>query len=334
MHMNETTAPPIAPEHQDTPLCRVATYCRVSTLQEEQELSYETQLDYYTRLVSADPTMTLVGVYGDQGGSGLMIKCRPEFQRMMSDCMNGKVDVIMTKSISRFARNLADCVHCVRLLREKGIPVIFEKEGINSADPSSEMLLSILASLAQEEVRGLSDNLRWSLEQRNASGNPTRYARYGYRKAKDEQGKVVWRIYEPEAAQVRLAFQMAAQGEAYRDILIAMNKREAEASASAGTDQPVIWTQTRLYALLKSETYMGDVLTNKTYTADYLNKRVARNYGEKPQYYIERHHEPIIDRDTFHLVGDLIRQRKLHGIKGERQRWRQCAASGIADTAQ
>jgi DNA invertase Pin-like site-specific DNA recombinase len=149
----------VAPIKDEAAVRRVAAYCRVSTLAEEQELSYETQCAYYARLIEADPTMKLVEVYGDQGGSGLSLKKRPEFQRMMSDCLDGKIDLVLTKSVSRFARNLGDCVNCVRLLREKGIPVMFEKEGITSTDPSCEMLLSVLASLAQQEVHSLSENI-------------------------------------------------------------------------------------------------------------------------------------------------------------------------------
>lgn len=300
----------VAPIKDEAAVRRVAAYCRVSTLAEEQELSYETQCAYYARLIEADPTMKLVEVYGDQGGSGLSLKKRPEFQRMMSDCLDGKIDLVLTKSVSRFARNLGDCVNCVRLLREKGIPVMFEKEGITSTDPSCEMLLSVLASLAQQEVHSLSENIRWSLEHRNASGNPSRVARYGYRRIEDEAGKKVWRIYEPEAKRVRLAFQMAAQGSDYRDILIALNNMEIK----AGTG--IKWTQSRIYSMLTSEVYIGDILTNKTFTADYLTKMVSKNNGQKPQYYIEGHHEPIIDKATFEKVGELIHKNKLKARKG------------------
>ena len=302
----------VAPVKSQNAVRRVAAYCRVSTLAEEQELSYETQCAYYKRLIEADPTMKLVGVYGDQGGSGLMIKKRPEFQRMMNDCFDGKIDLVLTKSISRFARNLGDCVNCVRLLQNKGIPVIFEKEGITSADPSCELLLTVLASMAQQEVHTLSENLRWSLEHRNASGNISRVARYGYRKIEDEAGKKVWRIFEPEAQRVRLAFQMAAQGIQYCDIREALNNLEIK----AGTGFE--WSQSRVYSMLTSEVYIGDVLTNKTFTADYLTRKISINKGQKPQYYIEGHHEPIIDKATFEKAGELIHQYKIRTQKGRR----------------
>ena len=304
----------VTPVKSQNAVRRVAAYCRVSTLAEEQELSYETQCAYYKRLIEADPTMVLVSVYGDQGGSGLTLKKRPEFQRMMSDCLDGKIDLVLTKSISRFARNLGDCVNCVRLLQEKGIPVIFEKEGVISTDPGCELLLTVLASMAQHEVHTLSENLRWSLEHRNASGNISRVARYGYRKVKDEAGKKVWRIYEPEAQRVRLAFQMAAQEIQYRDIRKALNDMEIKERTGVG------WTQSRVYSMLTSEIYIGDVLTNKTFTADYLTRKISINKGQKQQYYLEGHHEPIIDKTTFEKVGELIHQYKIRTQKGRHRK--------------
>lgn len=304
----------VAPAIFKNAVRRVAAYCRVSTLAEEQELSYETQCAYYKRLIEADPTMILVEVYGDRGGSGLTLKKRPEFQRMISDCLDGKIDLVLTKSVSRFARNLGDCVNCVRLLREKGIAVMFEKEGIISTDPSCEMLLSVLASMAQQEVHALSENLRWSLEQRNASGNPSRVARYGYRKIKDATGKKVWCVFEPEAKRVRLAYRMAARGAQFRNIRIALNNMEN----NEGTG--IEWTQRRIYAMLTSEVYIGDILTNKTFTVDYLTKKVSKNKGQKPQYYLEGHHEPIIGKATFEKVGALIHQNKLRTRKGAYRR--------------
>ncbi len=288
---------------------RVAAYCRVSTLQEEQAESYETQCAYYRRLIGADPNLVLVDVYGDHGASGLSTTKRPEFQRMMKDCMDGKVDMIMTKSVSRFARNLADCVNCVRQLKEKGIPVLFEKEGFNSMDGGSEFILSVLATMAQEEVNNLSQNIRWSLEHRNASGNPTRVARYGYRKRLNEKGEKVWQIHEPEAKRVRLAFRMAAQGQSYQMILNALNNMEAKQGSGER------WTQARLCGMLKSEAYIGDIITNKSFKPDFLSKRVVRNTGQRTQYYIEGHHEPIIDRETFEGVGKLISQNALRTKK-------------------
>lgn len=300
------------PVHEEKTIQRVAAYCRVSTLQEEQADSYETQCACYRNLIEANPTMVLVDVYGDQGISGLSAKKRPEFQRMMQDCMDGKVDIVMTKSISRFARNLADCVNCVRQLKEKGIPVLFEKEGLSSMEEGCEFVLSMLATMAQEEANNISQSLRWALEHRNASGNPSRKTRYGYRRVVDENGKKVWRIDEQEAKRVRLAFTLAAQEQDYRTILCALNEMEAE------EDSDLRWKQSRVYDMLRNEAYIGDILTNKIFTPDYLTKRKVRNKGQRTQYYIEGHHEPIIDRETFEKVGALISRKALQSRRMER----------------
>lgn len=294
----------------EKPVRRVAAYCRVSTLLEEQEESYETQCAYYKRLTDMDSALALVDVYGDHGVSGRSAKERPEFQRMMKDCTDGKVDLVMTKSVSRFARNLADCVECVRQLREKGIPVLFEREGLNSMDSGCEMLLSLLAALAQEELNSLSQNIRWALEHRNANGDPARMARYGYRKAPKESGKRrEWRIYEPEVRRVKKAFQMAAKGRNYQEIIAVLNAMEDS------EEKESLWTLPRVREMLLSEVYIGDILTNKQYSPDYLSKRPAKNTGQRPQYYIEGHHPPIIDRELFQQVGELVRSGALRAPK-------------------
>jgi len=292
--------------HPDHTL-RVAAYCRVSTLSEEQELSYETQKDYYTKLISSDPGLELVNVYGDRGCSGVMIEKRPEFKRMMRDCMNGEIDVVMVKSISRFARNLADCLESVRKLKDEGIPVYFEREGLDSMDERCEVLLSMLAAIAQEESNSLSRNIKWAFEKRNEHGRPARRAPYGYRRDHLAQGhnRDEWVIWEPEAKRIRLMFSMAASGSKYREILASLKALEEK------EDTGVRWYHDKLYKLLRSEIYQGDVLTNKTYVVDYLSKKQKRNHGERAQYYIEEHHQPIISREVFSKVQALIDARTL-----------------------
>lgn len=300
----------LAQEKAQSTIRRVAAYCRVSTLLEEQEESYDTQCAYYRRLIDGDPALTLVGVYGDQGISGLSMEKRAEFQRLMKDCMDGKIDVVMTKSVSRFARNLGDCIRCVRMLRERGIPILFEREGLNTMDPSCEVMLSVLATLAQEEVNSLSQNIKWAHERRNNMGDPVTRAPYGYRKLPREKGQSQKWVIEPnEARRVKRAFGIALNGGTYCDIVTMFN--EMEDAERTGT----IWTQPRIRCLLLSEAYIGDVLTNKTYKTDLLSKRVVRNRGERPQYYIEAHHEAIIDRATFEAVGEKIRAGALHSGK-------------------
>lgn len=279
---------------------RAAAYCRVSTLQENQEDSYDTQRAYYEKYIAENPFMTLVGVYGDHGISGLSAKKRPEFKRLMADCIAGKIDVVLTKSISRFARNLKDCVDCVRLLKAHGIPVIFEKEGINSTDPSSELLFNLLASVSQEESGNLSSNIRWSQEQRNKSGNLYRVTPYGYRKTPKVKGQEQkWYIEESEAERVRLAFSMAAEGYKSSEIRVELDKLEQR----DGTG--VKWLRDRLLYLLHNEAYTGDVLTNKVYSPDMLSGLV-KNRGQRTQYYIEEHHEPIISHELFNAVQERL----------------------------
>lgn len=292
---------------------RAAAYCRVSTLQEHQEDSFEVQREYYEKYIAENPSMTLIGIYGDHGISGLSARKRPEFKRLMSDCMAGKIDVVLTKSISRFARNLKDCVDCVRLLKSHGIAVIFEKEGITSTDPSSELLFNLLASVAQEESSSLSTNIRWSQEQRNKSGNLYRVTPYGYRKTPKIKGEAqIWYIEESEAERVRLAFSMAAEGYKSNEIRSAMDKLEWRDSTG------VVWLRDRLLYLLRNEAYTGDVLTNKVYSPDMLSGPL-RNRGQRAQYYIEEHHEPIVSRELFDAVQERLRSGGLQRniVKGE-----------------
>ena len=201
-------------QKRNSSLIRVAAYCRVSTLSEEQELSYETQCTYYNNLVSSDPSMELVGVYGDRGCSGVMMKSRPQFLKMMQDCMDGKIDYVIVKSVSRFARNLADCLDSVRKLKIIGIPVLFEREGIDTMDERAEMLLSMLAAIAQEESNSLSMNIKWAFEKRQENGIAARRVPYGYRRvALLQKGDSEWEIYTPEAKRIKLMSTMAVKKE-------------------------------------------------------------------------------------------------------------------------
>lgn len=302
----------ILPEGKGNRIQRVAVYCRVSTLSEAQEESFETQCETYKRRISNDPTLHLVKIYGDQGVSGATAS-RPQFQQMMKDCREGYIDVVMTKSISRFARNLADCMDAVRALRELGIPVLFEREGIDTMSGSGEMLLAVLASIAQEEINSMSQNIRWSMEQNSASGNPVTRTRYGYRK-EIHGAKHKWLIHEPEARRVRFAFSKAEEGWDYREILEGLAAME-EAEATG-----IKWTRSRLARLLSNEAYIGHILTNKRVKLDYMQRVSMKNRGQRPQYYIEDHHAPIIEREQFERVGERVKNGKLRSKqrKGER----------------
>ncbi|MDD2302911.1 MAG: recombinase family protein [Eubacteriales bacterium] len=288
-------------QRKESDVIRVAAYCRVSTLSEEQELSYETQCAYYRNLVDSDPALELVGVYGDRGCSGVMMKSRPQFLKMMQDCMDGKIDYVIVKSVSRFARNLADCLESVRKLKCMGIPVRFEREGIDTMDDRAEMILSMLAAIAQEESNSLSMNVRWAFEKRHENGIAARRVPYGYRKATPSQKNgSEWVIHRPEAKRVRLMFAMAGKGCRYKEILGALSALETK------ENQTTLWYHDKMHRMLRSEVYKGDVLTTKLYVVDYLSKKQRRNEGQRPQFYIEDHHPPIVDRSLFDRVQELL----------------------------
>ena len=248
--------------------------------------------------------MTLAGIYGDIGKTGRSIHHRSGLQQLLQDCESGQIDLVLVKSLSRFSRSLSDCLTMVRRLRELRIPVIFEKEGINTMEGSGELLLSIMASIAQEESRSIGENLRWSVKQSNAKGEPFFHPSYGFRRKKDSR---VWEIYPEEAQRVRKAFALAATGEwSYQEILAVLNQMEQSEKTGA------VWSKKRLVYLLTNVVYMGDCLTNRTYHV-YTDKMVIRpNRGERDQYYIEEHHMPIVSREMFQRVQQVMQSGLLH----------------------
>lgn len=290
-------------DRENNGIKQVAAYCRVSTLLEEQELSYESQCAYYESLIGNTPNMELVGVYGDHGFSGLHAKNRPEFQRMVKDCLDGKIDLVMVKSISRFSRNTLECQHYVNLLKEHGVAIHFEREGINSVDPQCELILKLLSAAAQEESNSLSQTIQWAHLKNNESGNPTRVCPYGYRKAPRKPGeKHIWLVDEEKAERIRLMFELADQGVKAPNIAKAIQEYEKEHGQTAR------WDGTSVRRKLKNEAYKGDLLTSKTVTPDLLSKKQIKNTGQVPQFYIENHHEPIVSPELFDRV-----QKNLEG---------------------
>ena len=281
---------------------RVAAYCRVSTDLEMQEGSFEWQKRHYEDMLSNNPDMELVHVYGDEGCSGRYTDSRPEFQQMLQDCEDGKIDVIYTKSISRLSRNLADCVTVIRQLQKIGIPVIFEKENINSMDRQSELLFHIMTIIAQEESNSISQNMKWGIEKCHAMGKPTGKVTYGYRRT-DREGH--WRIEESEAQRVRYAFEQAAKGANYRSIRNGLDEMERQEETG------VSWSKNRnrVPKLLRNVTYTGDYITDQYYTAlgESGHRYSRRNHGEHDQYYLESHHEGIINKELFDRVQTMIR---------------------------
>ena len=288
---------------------RAAAYCRVSTGMECQEGSYEMQKRYYTDLVLENPKEELVRIYADEG-SGRRIQGRPEFQQMISDCENGRIDIIYAKSISRFSRNMVDCVTVVRQLKELGIPVIFEKERVNTLEEQSELFFHILAILAEEESKSIGENVRAGIASCHERGIPTGRVTYGYRRM-DSQGK--WRIEESEARRVRYAFDEAARGSCYHDIRAGLDKIEKEEKTG------VSWSRNRnrLPGLLRQIAYTGDYITDTYYMTYGRNghRYSKRNRGERQQIYLEDHHEPIISKMQFERVQEVIRMGLLNSCR-------------------
>lgn len=287
---------------------RVAAYCRVSTKLEEQEGSYELQVAHFTEKITANPNMVLVGIYGDNGKSGLRICGRPGLRELMQDCENGKIDLIFTKSISRFARNMADCAELIRDLRQLGIGVIFEKENINSKDSKCDLLLNILAALAQEESHSVSQNTRRAHEQYTMLGRPFGYISYGYYNA----GENLWGICEAEAERVRTAFQMASAGCKYPEIVKELNALEHR------DESGIIWKQRRVRYLLRNEVYKGDYYSHKNVCL--VPGKSVKNKGFRDRYYIEEHHAPIVAPVLFDRVQEII-------TRGLLQSQRKCSSA-------
>lgn len=274
---------------------RVAAYCRVSTLQEQQETSYEAQVNYYTEKIENNLSWKLAGIYADDGKSATSTKNRSNFQAMIEDCMAGKIDMVITKSISRFARNTVDSLMNIRKLKEKNIAVFFEKEGINTLEGSGELLVTILSSQAQEESRNISENCHWGIVRKFESGkvivNHSKFLGY----TKDKDGNLV--IIPEEADLVRRIFRLFLEGNSSYKI-----KRILEADGILTVTGKTVWQATVIDKMLSNEKYMGDALMQKTYTVDFLTKKKVINKSIVPQYYIEDNHEAIIPKELYHRV--------------------------------
>ncbi|MBU5255247.1 recombinase family protein [Tissierella praeacuta] len=274
---------------------RVAAYCRVSTTLEEQEGSYEAQVSYYTEKIKNNPNWKNAGIYADDGKSATNTKKRDDFNAMIEDCMAGKIDMVLTKSVSRFARNTVDSLQTIRKLKEKNIAVYFEKENINTLDGTGELLITILSSQAQEESRNLSENTKWGITRRYENGiisiNHKKFMGY----TKDEDGELI--IVPEEAEIVRRIFRMYLEGSSILEITRALEKEKIK--TATGKDK---WHPGVIEKMLINEKYMGDALLQKTYTVDFLTKKRVKNNGIVPQYYIEDNHEAIIPKELFYKV--------------------------------
>lgn len=285
---------------------RVAAYARVSTDNEEQLTSYEAQVDYYTRYIISKEEWAFVDVYADEGISATNTKKRDGFKRMVADALDGKIDMIITKSVSRFARNTVDTLTTVRQLKEKGGEVYFEKEGIYTLDSKGELLITIMSSLAQEESRSISENVTWGQRKRFADGKVSLpYKQFlGYEKGKDGLPKIV----EKEAAIVRMIYSLFLEGKTPSGI--ARHLTNEDILTPSGKQN---WRTSTVLSILTNEKYKGDALLQKNFTVDFLTKKMKVNEGEVPQYYVENSHPGIITPEVFDLVQHEIKKRKEAG---------------------
>ena len=271
---------------------RVAAYCRVSTEYEEQESSYEVQVEHYTNYIKSNPEWEMVEVYADDGISGTNTAKREGFNRMIEDCKAGKIDMILTKSISRFSRNTVDCLKYTRELKDMNIAVFFEKENINTLDAKGEVLMTIMAALAQQESESLSANVRLGIQFRNQQGKVQINHNWFLGYTKDEDGKLV--IDPEEAAVVQRIYAEYMEGRSFLQI-----KRGLEADGVLNGAGHKKWHESNIKQILTNEKYIGDALLQKTYTVNTLEKKRVANNGVAPKYYVEGSHEAIIDKDVF-----------------------------------
>ena len=291
----------------DTPARRrVAAYARVSTDSEEQLTSYEAQVDYYTRYIRANPAWEFVSVYTDEGISATSTRHRDGFNRMIEDALAGRIDLIVTKSVSRFARNTVDSLTAVRKLKEHGTEVYFEKEGIYTFDSKGELLITIMSSLAQEESRSISENTTWGQRKRFADGKVMlAYASFlGYRKGPDGIPEIV----PEEAETVREIYRLFMQGQTVNRIASYLTERGIPTPGGCRK-----WHTSTIESILTNEKYKGSAVLQKTFTVDFLTKKIKVNEGEVPQYYVEESHPAIIDPAEWQRVQDEMAVRKARG---------------------
>ena len=281
---------------------RVAAYCRVSTEQEEQQNSYNVQIAYYTDLINRKKEWTLAGIFADEGISGTQAKKRPEFLKMIRMCKKQKIDLVITKSISRFARNTVDCLEYVRQLKDLGIGVIFEKENIDTLTMTSEFMIALHGSFAQAESESISQNVSWGKQKAFAEGKVTFQYKHllGYKKGDDGKPEIV----PEEAETVRMIYDLFLDGYSMTDIAKRLTLLERK-TAHGKTE----WHREIIRSILKNEKYAGDALLQKSFIVDCINKKAKKNNGERPMYLVTDHHEPIIDRDTYNRAQQELARR-------------------------
>lgn len=281
---------------------RVAAYCRVSTDQEEQESSYEAQISYYTEKIGKNNDWQMAGIFADEGITGTQAKKRPEFLKMIRLCRQRKIDMVLTKSLSRFARNTVDSLNYIRELKALGIAVIFEKENINTLETDTEMMLTIMSCFAQAESESISKNVSWGIRQSFKNGNvPMQYARLlGYKKGDGGNAEII----PDEAEVVREIYRCYLDGMSMNLIADRLN---AKGLTTKGSGSP--YRKAVVQRILTNEKYTGDALLQKTYVTDCITKKTRKNNGELPMYLVKNHHEPIISRSDFNRVQEEMARR-------------------------
>ena len=300
---------------------RVATYARVSTDSDEQMGSVEAQKDYFEKLIREKPGWVLVGVYADEGISGTSLNHREAFARMIDDAMNEKIDLIVTKSLSRFARNTVDALNIIRKLKIKDVGVYFEKEDISTLDSKGEFLLTLMSSLAEEESRSISENVRWGQRKRFADGRyHMPYKQFlGYKKGANGEPELV----EDEAKIIQIIYRLCLEG--YTPSSIAKQLTEAKIPTPSGME---VWQRHTVESILQNEKYYGAALLQKKFCVDYRTKTMRKNQGELPMYYVENGHEGIVTKEIFDAVqeklsvpeeniGAIYRRNLIHNLSGK-----------------
>lgn len=293
--------PLLIKHNNENALLRVAAYCRVSTDSDDQIESYKAQVAYYTEAIAKNPRWRFVDIYADEGITGTMTTKRDDFNRMIKDCDKGKIDLILTKSVARFARNTVDSLRYVRKLKAMGIGVYFEEQNLDSLKADSEMFIGLHSVLAQAESENISANVRWGIQQRMKSGTfAFRYNLLGYRKGQDGQPEIV----EEEAEHIRRIYSMFLNGSSLDQI-----KSYLESNGILTAHGKKTWSKQIIQNILTNERYCGDLLMQKTYTENPITKKVKKNRGEMAKYFISNNHPAIIDRDTYKLVQREIARR-------------------------
>lgn len=281
---------------------RVAGYARVSTDHDDQVTSYKAQVDYYTHYIKGRDDWEFVGIYTDEGISATNTRHRDGFKRMVKDALDGKIDLIVTKSVSRFARNTVDSLTTVRKLKDKGIEIYFEKENIWTLDAKGELLITIMSSLAQEESRSISENVTWGHRKRFADGKVSvGFSHFlGYDRGPD--GNLV--VNKEQAKTVKLIYRLFLDGYTFHSIAKELTVRGLETPTGKKH-----WYQGTVKSILTNEKYKGDALLQKRFTVNFLTKETKENEGEVPQYYVENNHEAIISPQVFDWVQEEIKRR-------------------------